>query len=109
MVIRHAFRNALLPIVTAIGLVYGLLLGGAVVTETVFSWPGIGDYVARSITSLDFQPVLSFTLISALVYVLINLFVDLLYAALDPRVRLACRAARRHRTGSGSGPRTGGR
>jgi peptide/nickel transport system permease protein len=89
IVFRHAFRNALLPIVTAIGLVYGLLLGGAVVTETVFSWPGIGDYVARSITSLDFQPVLSFTLISAVVYVVINLFVDLLYAALDPRVRLA--------------------
>jgi peptide/nickel transport system permease protein len=89
VVFRHAFRNALLPIVTAIGLVYGLLLGGAVVTETVFSWPGIGDYVARSITSLDFQPVLSFTLISAVVFVVINLFVDLLYAALDPRVRLA--------------------
>ena len=89
VVFRHAFRNALLPIVTAIGLIYGLLLGGAVVTETVFSWPGIGDYVARSITSLDFQPVLSFTLISAVVYVVINLFVDLLYAALDPRVRLA--------------------
>ena len=89
VVFRHAFRNALLPIVTAIGLVYGLLLGGAVVTETVFSWPGIGDYVARSIASLDFQPVLSFTLISAVVYVVINLFVDLLYAALDPRVRLA--------------------
>jgi peptide/nickel transport system permease protein len=88
VVFRHAFRNALLPIVTAIGLVYGLLLGGAVVTETVFSWPGIGDYVARSITSLDFQPVLSFTLISAVVFVVINLFVDLLYAALDPRVRL---------------------
>ena len=89
VVFRHAFRNALLPVVTAIGLVYGLLLGGAVVTETVFSWPGIGDYVARSITSLDFQPVLSFTLFSALIYVLINLVVDLLYAALDPRVRLA--------------------
>lgn len=89
VVFRHAFRNALLPVVTAIGLVYGLLLGGAVVTETVFSWPGIGDYVARSITSLDFQPVLSFTLISAVVYVLINLFVDLLYAVLDPRVRLS--------------------
>ena len=88
VVVRHAFRNALLPVVTAIGLVYGLLLGGAVVTETVFSWPGIGDYVARSISSLDFQPVLSFTLFSALIYVVINLFVDVLYAALDPRVRL---------------------
>jgi peptide/nickel transport system permease protein len=89
VVVRHAFRNALLPVVTAIGLVYGLLLGGAVVTETVFSWPGIGDYIARSIASLDFQPVLSFTLISALIYVVINLIVDLLYAGLDPRVRLA--------------------
>jgi len=89
VVFTHAFRNALLPIVTAIGLVYSLLLGGAVVTESVFSWPGIGDYVARSIMSLDFQPVLSFTLISALIYVLINLLVDVLYAALDPRVHLA--------------------
>ncbi len=88
VVIRHAFRNALLPVVTAIGLVYGLLLGGAVVTETVFSWPGIGNYVARSISSLDFQPVLSFTLFSALFYVVINLAVDVLYAVLDPRVRL---------------------
>lgn len=89
IVFTHAFRNALLPVVTAIGLVYGLLLGGAVVTESVFSWPGIGDYVSRSIMSLDFQPVLSFTLISALIYVLINLLVDVLYAALDPRVHLA--------------------
>lgn len=88
VVVRHAFRNALLPVVTAVGLVYGLLLGGAVVTETVFSWPGIGDYVARSISSLDFQPVLSFTLFSALFYVVINLVVDVLYAVLDPRVRL---------------------
>jgi len=89
VVFVHAFRNALLPVVTAIGLVYGLLLGGAVVTESVFSWPGIGDYVSRSIMSLDFQPVLSFTLISALIYVVINLLVDVLYAALDPRVQLA--------------------
>lgn len=88
VVLRHAFRNALLPVVTAIGLVYGLLLGGAVVTETVFSWPGIGHYIARSISSLDFQPVLSFTLFSALFYVVINLVVDVLYAVLDPRVRL---------------------
>lgn len=84
----HAMRNAMLPVVTAIGLVYGLLLGGAVVTESVFSWPGIGDYVASSILSLDFQPVLSFTLVSALVYIAINLLVDLLYVALDPRVGL---------------------
>jgi peptide/nickel transport system permease protein len=89
VIFTHAFRNALLPVVTAIGLVYGLLLGGAVVTETVFSWPGIGEYVSRSIMSLDFQPVLSFTLISALIYVFINLVVDLLYAALDPRVQLS--------------------
>jgi len=89
VVFGHAFRNALLPVVTAIGLVYGLLLGGAVVTESVFSWPGVGDYIARSILSLDFQPVLSFTLISALLYVFINLLVDLLYVALDPRVRLS--------------------
>ncbi len=82
----HALRNALLPVITSIGLAYGLLLGGAVVTETVFSWPGLGFYVANSILSLDFQPVISFTLLSALVYVGINTLVDILYSVLDPRV-----------------------
>lgn len=85
VIYRHALRNALLPVVTSIGLAYGLLLGGAVVTETVFSWPGIGFYVAKSILSLDFQPVMSFTLLSALFYVVINLLVDLAYMSLDPR------------------------
>lgn len=82
----HALRNALLPVITSIGLAYGLLLGGAVVTETVFSWPGLGFYIANSILSLDFQPVISFTLLSALVYVVINTLVDILYSVLDPRV-----------------------
>ena len=87
VIIRHAFPNALLPIITSIGLVYGLLLGGAVVTETVFSWPGIGFYVTKSILSLDFQPTISFSLLSALVYVIVNMLVDMAYVVLDPRVQ----------------------
>lgn len=82
----HALRNALLPVITSIGLAYGLLLGGAVVTETVFSWPGVGFYITNSILSLDFQPVISFTLLSALVYVVINTLVDTSYSLLDPRI-----------------------
>ena len=72
--------------ITSIGLAYGLLLGGAVVTETVFSWPGVGFYITNSILSLDFQPVISFTLLSALVYVVINTLVDTMYSLLDPRI-----------------------
>jgi peptide/nickel transport system permease protein len=88
VIYRHALRNALLPIITSIGLVYGLLLAGAVVTETVFSWPGVGFYVTKSILALDFQPVISFTLASALIYVIINLVVDSAYVFIDPRVEV---------------------
>jgi peptide/nickel transport system permease protein len=88
VIYRHALRNALLPIITSIGLVYGLLLAGAVVTESVFSWPGVGFYVTKSILSLDFQPVISFTLVSALIYVIINLIVDSAYVFIDPRVEV---------------------
>lgn len=86
VIYRHALRNALLPIITSIGLAYGLLLAGAVVTETVFSWPGIGFYISKSILALDFQPVISFTLVTAITYVVINLLVDIAYAIIDPRV-----------------------
>ena len=85
VIYRHVLRNALLPVVTSIGLASGLLLSGAVVTETVFSWPGVGFYVTKSVLSHDFQPVMSFTLVSALFYGVINLLVDLSYAILDPR------------------------
>jgi peptide/nickel transport system permease protein len=83
----HAFRNALLPIVTIVGLQVGTLLSGAILTETIFSWPGIGRWVYESIQLRDYPVVQSMTLVIAVVFVLTNLLVDLSYAWLDPRVR----------------------
>jgi peptide/nickel transport system permease protein len=88
VVLRHAFRNALLPVVTIIGLSLGGLLSGAVLTETVFNLPGVGRTLFEAITARDYTVVQAFTLVIALVYVLANLFVDVLYAFLDPRIRL---------------------
>lgn len=87
IVVRHVLRNALLPVVTVIGLQIGNLLSGAVLTETVFSWPGVGTYVLSSIVSRDYPVVQSVVLVFALIYVLVNLIVDLSYAWLDPRIR----------------------
>lgn len=84
---KHALRNASLPIITLIGLQLGSLLGGAVVTETVFTWPGMGRMVVRAILSKDFPVVQGIVLVMALLFLTINLVVDLLYAVLDPRVR----------------------
>jgi ABC-type dipeptide/oligopeptide/nickel transport system permease component len=89
VVYTHALRNAALPIVTLVGLQFGYLLGGAVVTETVFSWPGMGRTVVRAILSKDFPLVQGIVLTMALSFVTVNLLVDLLYAALDPRIRYA--------------------
>jgi ABC-type dipeptide/oligopeptide/nickel transport system permease component len=85
---KHALKNAMLPIVTIVGLELGSLLGGAVVTETVFSWPGIGLLAVQAIAGRDYPVVQAVIIISALGFVLINLAVDLLYARLDPRVTL---------------------
>jgi ABC-type dipeptide/oligopeptide/nickel transport system permease component len=85
---RHAFRNALIPVVTVAGLQMGYLLGGAVVTETVFAWPGIGRLIVQSIASRDFPVVQAAVLLLAVTFVLINLFTDLLYRLLDPRIKL---------------------
>jgi peptide/nickel transport system permease protein len=87
VVVRHALRNALLPAVTVIGLTYGSLLSGAVLTETIFSWPGIGRYATNSVTNVDVPAVLGVTLIIAIIYSLANLVVDLAYAYLDPQIR----------------------
>jgi ABC-type dipeptide/oligopeptide/nickel transport system permease component len=84
---KHALRNALIPIVTVIGLQFGSLLGGAVLTETVFSWPGIGAYTVNCILKSDFPVVQGVVLLVAFVYVLVNLAVDILYAFLDPRIK----------------------
>jgi ABC-type dipeptide/oligopeptide/nickel transport system permease component len=87
VVIRHALRNALIPIVTLIGLQIGFLLGGAVVTETMFSWPGVGRLAVGAILSRDFPVAQGAIIVLALGFLLINLAVDVLYAILDPRVQ----------------------
>lgn len=87
VVVRHALRNALLPTVTVVGLQFGYLLGGAVLVEYIFSWPGIGLYTAQSITASDYPAIMGVTVVVALLYVLLNLLVDMGYALLDPRIR----------------------
>ncbi len=89
VVLKHGLRNAALPILTVSGNVLGSLLTGAVLTETIFSWPGIGSYATSSATSLDFPAVMGVTLVAGLTYALINLLVDLLYAFFDPRISYA--------------------
>ena len=87
VVFKHALRNAMLPTITVIGLQVGLLMGGAIITETIFSWPGIGLYAYQSVSSRDYASIQGVVLYGALLFVLINLLVDILYAILDPRVR----------------------
>ncbi len=87
IVLRHALSNALIPTVTIIGLTFGSLLSGAVLTETIFSWPGLGRYATASAVSLDFPAVLGVTLLAAVVYPVANLVVDVAYYWLDPRIQ----------------------
>lgn len=87
VILKHALRNALLPIITVIGLEFGNMLGGAVLTETVFNWPGMGLYAVNGVYSLDFAAVQGFTVLTALIFVVINAAVDAAYALIDPRVR----------------------
>ncbi len=84
---RHALKNALLPVVTIIGLQFGTLLGGAILTETIFSWPGIGSWIYEGILNRDYPVVQGGVIFVALVFVLVNLIVDLSYALLDPRIQ----------------------
>lgn len=88
VLIKHALRNASIPIVTIIGLQFGGLLGGAVITETVFAWPGVGRLAVNAVQQRDFPVVQAVTVVIALAFSLINLVVDLLYARLNPRIRL---------------------
>jgi ABC-type dipeptide/oligopeptide/nickel transport system permease component len=88
VVLVHALRNALMPILTALGLQLGALLGGAVLTESVFGWPGLGRLLLDSIFTRDYAMLQGLVLLFAVTYVLVNLAVDLLYVAIDPRVRL---------------------
>jgi len=89
VVFGHGLRNALLPVITLLGLQLGALLGGAVITETVFSWPGVGQLLVESIQRRDYPLVQGCVLLISLTYVLVNVITDLVYAAVDPRVRLA--------------------
>ncbi|SRR5579884_3290757 len=84
----HALRNALIPVLTVSGLAFASLLSGAVLTETVFAWPGIGRYAVTAATRLDYPAILGVTLLTAVVYLAVNLVVDVLYGVLDPRIRV---------------------
>ncbi len=86
VVARHALRNALIPVVTVIGLQFGTLLGGAVLTETVFGWPGMGQLLVESIFSRDYPMVQGIVLVFSVLFILTNLLVDLSYAVIDPRI-----------------------
>lgn len=88
VVVRHALRNALLPVLSVIGLRFGALLGGAVLTESIFAWPGLGQLTISAISQRDLPLIQGIVLTFAIVFALVNLIVDLLYAAVDPRVRL---------------------
>jgi len=87
VLLRHALRNALVPVVTVLGLRLGYLLGGAVVTETVFAWPGLGRFIVASIRARDFPSIQGGILVMAVGFVLVNVLIDVLYGVLDPRTR----------------------
>jgi peptide/nickel transport system permease protein len=87
VVYKHALKNAFIPIITVFGLQMGLLLGGAVLTETIFSWPGVGRYLYDAINARDYPVIQSGILVVATIFVLINLIVDVLYAYIDPRIQ----------------------
>ncbi|MCL6586668.1 MAG: ABC transporter permease, partial [Anoxybacillus sp.] len=87
VVYKHSLKNAIIPVLTVIGLQTGLLLGGAILTETIFSWPGIGRYIYDAIGYRDYPVIQSGILIVATIFIFINLIVDLLYAAVDPRIK----------------------
>lgn len=84
---KHALRNAAIPVVTIIGLQLGTLVSGAIITETIFAWPGIGRFVLLAVSQRDFPVVQASVVVFALVLAFINLAVDLLYLTLDPRIR----------------------
>ena len=88
VIVTYAFRNAMLPVITTLGMVFSFLLGANVLVEKVFAWPGIGSYAIEALIASDFAPVQGFVLVMAIMYVLLNLMIDLLYGVIDPRVRL---------------------
>ena len=96
---RHAFPNIMVPLITVIGLSYASLLEGAVLTETVFAWPGLGLYITRALFNGDMNAVLGGTVLVGAVFIGVNLFSDLLYRVFDPRLRTRMTAITLHRNG----------
>ena len=88
VVFTYAFRNAMLPVITTLGMVFSFLLGANVLVEKVFAWPGIGSYAVEALIASDFAPVQGFVLTMAVMYVVLNLLIDILYGLIDPRVRI---------------------
>jgi ABC-type dipeptide/oligopeptide/nickel transport system permease component len=88
VIVTYAFRNAMLPVITTLSMTFSFLLGANVLVEKVFAWPGIGSYAVEALISSDFAPVQGFVLTMAVMYVMINLLIDILYGVIDPRVRL---------------------
>ena len=88
VVMTYAFRNAMLPVITTLGMVFSFLLGANVLVEKVFAWPGIGSFAVEALIASDFAPVQGFVLTMAVMYVALNLLIDVLYGVVDPRVRL---------------------
>jgi len=86
IVLKHALRNGLIPVVTVVGLQFGILLGGAILTETVFAWPGIGKWLFDGVVKRDYMVIQGGTLLVASIFVIINLIVDVLYAIINPRI-----------------------
>lgn len=89
VIFRHILRNALIPVVTVVGLQFGALLGGAILTETIFAWPGLGQVLVTSLSRRDYPMVQGLVLVFAALFILVNLLVDLLYAVIDPRINYA--------------------
>jgi ABC-type dipeptide/oligopeptide/nickel transport system permease component len=89
VIMIHGLKNALMPVITVIGLMLGTLFAGAILTETTFSWPGIGKWLVNAVNQRDFPIIQSTTLIIATIFVIINIIVDLLYAVVNPKVRLS--------------------
>ena len=88
VLLRYGLRNALLPIVTTLGMVFSFLLGSNVLVEKVFAWPGIGSYAIESLTASDYAPIQGFVLMMGGLYVLLNLLIDIAYSMIDPRVKI---------------------
>jgi dipeptide transport system permease protein len=88
VIVTYAFRNAMLPVITTLGMVFSFLLGANVLVEKVFAWPGIGSYAVEALLASDFAPVQGFVLTMAVMYVMLNLLIDVTYGLIDPRVRL---------------------